>query len=775
MSNARIVWKSSVLMLCLLAGFITQSGKVGHQPGHSAARKVQAGKPAMSFAKLPLSFESNQGQADRRVKFLSRGRGYRLFLTGDGAVLTLQRANQKAKVERTGELIGNSELAPRRSSLATAAKSGLRASINGRRNTGSVLRLRLEGSNPKAVVAGANELPGRVNYLYGNAPRRWHTNLPTYAKVKYQGVYPGVDLVYYGNQGQLEFDFLLSQGASAKPIRLRFGGATLLRLGGDGNLMVTTLDVEITFHRPVVYQEIGGSRHSVKGGFKLVAMNTVGFTLGHYDHSLPLTIDPILVYSTYMAGVSDAVTGVAADAAGNAYVAGRCETGDYPTTPGAYQTFSNPPPIIYDSFVTKINPSGTALIYSTFIGGLGSYLIANAIAVDGEGNAYVAGSAEMGLPVTPGAFQTVNKAVATNGSDGFVTKINPTGAGLVYSTYLGGSSGDVVNAIAVDASGSAYVAGVSASSDFPTTPGAYQSVVATPSWPRTFFAKLNATGTSLVYSSLLQGNGIAPPNNGIATNQANGIAVDTAGNAYVVGVTDDESFPTTSGSFQPEYSPVLPALAFVDAGYVAKFNATGSQLLYSSYLGGTYASAAEAVAVDTAGNAYVTGYTTGNFITTPGAFQTKSFAYNAFVVKINPAGSALVYSSYLGGSCMTFLPSDAGFGIAVDALGDAYVAGQTCSLDFPLTTMAVQPQLNAPYFNAFLSVVNPTGNTLLYSTYLGGSGGGSGYFGDWAMGIATYGSGNAYIAGIADSTDFPTTAGALYSTNSVGGKRGQGF
>jgi hypothetical protein len=594
--------------------------------------------------------------------------------------------------------------------------------------------------------------------------------LSTVKKVRYGEAYPGVDLIYYGNQKQLEFDFLVAPNASAKLIKLRFDGIVALKIDESGSLILSAKNGNLAFHAPVAYQQIAGVRKNVKAAFKINGGSTVGFSIGNYDHSRQLIIDPVLVYSTYLGGsFFDAINALTVDPAGNAYVTGNADSCNFPTTPGAYNTapnagclFATPGDYV---FVTKLNPAGTALIYSTYLGpGTGT-----AIRVDAVGNAYVAGSAYSGFPTTSGAFQTVNNAAANQGINGFVTEINPDGTSLVYSTYLGGSyGGDQVNGIVVDGSGNAYLAGTANSTDFPTTPGAFQTTDNSPGVPISFVSKLNATGTGLDYSTYLHGTGLFAGDS-IPETLANGIAVDALGNAYAVGITTDEGFPVTPGAFQTSYSTssTNPGL-FRSTGYVTKLNATGTQLLYSSYLGGDYLGGAQAIAIDSARNAYVTGWTTGGFVVTPKAFQSQAIGLDAFVAKISPDGASLVYSSYLGGSCEESggLMGDTGFAIAIDTLGDAYVAGQACSQDFPLTTEAVQTVKTALFFDAFLSEINPNGTSLLYSTYLGGSGN-LNTLGDWINGIGLDANGEVYVAGLTHSSDYPTVPGSFQLTNNA--------
>ena len=686
------------------------------------------------YGKLPLSFEANTGQADNSVKFLARGTGYGLYLTSHEAVLALRK--------------------------------------DGKRGA-DVVRMRLAGASGTATPAGEEQLPGTANYFIGNDPAKWHSGVPTYAKVRYRGVYPGVDLVYYGNRRQLEYDFVVAPGIDPELIRLQFAGTKGLRLGADGDLVVTAAGGAMTFHKPLIYQSVDGQRQTVEGSFALLARHTVGFRLGSYDRSKPLVIDPVLAYSTYLGGSGyDAANAVAVDTAGNVYVGGTTGSTDFPVTTGAYKN-TNPEAGTGTSsaFIAKLNPAGTALVYSTYLGGTngssgnGGDSLA-ALAVDGSGNAYAAGSTASGnFPVTQGAFQTRNLAFPA--TDAFIVKLNPTGTALVYSTLLGGSGrsydgiqlGDSAAGLAVDASGNAYIAGQVSSTNFPVTAGAFQTAnhAASPYENyNAFVSKQNPAGTALVYSTNLGGSEF---------DYASAVAVDSSGNAYVTGTAWSANFPVTQGAFQTMNHAAAACLC--GSAFITKLNPAGAALVYSTYLGGGSfdpdvngaSDYATGVAVDGSGNTYVVGPANSrDFPVTGGAFQTADHAAvtqdNAFVTKLNPTGSTLVYSTYLGGS-----NGDEAKGMAVDGFGNAYIVGFTCSADFPVTPGSFQTTAAGNGCPAFVTKLDPAGSALVYSTYLGGSNGG------WASGVALDGSGNAYIAGSTYATDFPVTQGAFQTVN----------
>jgi hypothetical protein len=674
-----------------------------------------------AYGKLPLSFEVNDGQTDPQVKFLSRGSGYSLFLTNNEAVLALTKGDK---------------------SKAPGAKSTVLSQQPERQS--AVLRMKLVDANSAAKITGQDELPGKANYFIGNDLEKWRTNVATYAKVRYEQVYPGIDLVYYGNQRQLEYDFEVAPGADPSRIRFGFTGAKKMRLEKDGGLVVQTAVSTVRWNKPIVYQEVDGQRRAVDGEFVLRRGHKVTFQVAKYDRRKPLVIDPTLVYSTYLGGSgADFGSGIAVDSTGNAYVVGATTSSDFPTTAGVYQSINRSP---YDIFITKVNPAGSALVYSTYLGGSGSEPTHDpgnevAIAVDSAGNAYVTGgTSSSDFPTTAGAFQT---SIA-GPQDAFITKLNTSGSALVYSTYLGGMDNfDVGNAIAVDPAGSAYVTGYTTSASFPTTAGAFQTSGAGNGEYDGFVTKLDPVGSALVYSTYLAG---------IYTDIGDGIAVDSAGNAYVVGYTTSPDFPTTAGAFQTSY-------AGNGDTFVSKLDASGSALVYSTYLGGSGEDAnvggGSRIVVDSTGNAYVTGTTLStDFPTTAGAFQSTSLGLpDSFVAKVSVTGSGLTYCTYLGGSS-----SEYGFGIAVDSAASAYVTGFTYSTDFPITPGAFQTAL-AGGVNGFVAKVDPVGSSLIYASYLGGSG----FAGTTA--IALDPTGNAYVTGYTYSSDFPTTGGAFQTAD----------
>jgi hypothetical protein len=698
------------------------------QPDPENQAKIQE-----SYGKLPLSFEVNQGQADSRVKFLTRTGAYSLSLTEDEAVFALRKRRATT----------NFPVETRLAASANEAKSGQ----SPERATENVLRMKLRNANVAAKVTGMDELAGMSNYFIGNDPAKWRTNVPTYAKVKYEGIYSGIDLIYYGNQRQLEYDFIVAPGADPHKIEFDVRGVRRIRRDEHGDLVFKMGEGEIRWHKPVVYQEKDGTKQHIAARYAITDANRVGFELAKYDASRPLYIDP-LIYSTYLGGSgTDLGKHIAVDSTGNAYITGETCSTDFPTKNPLQAAYGGGVSPCGDAFVTKIDPTGSALIYSTYLGG-SAQDFGEGIAVDSGGNAYVTGYTYSSDFPTANALQAFFSGGIT---DAFVTKINPTGSALVYSTYLGGSGDDLGLGIAVDSAGNAYITGQTCSTDFPTKnplQAAYGGGGVS-ACGDAFVTKIDPTGSALVYSTYLGGS---------TQDFGAGIAVDSMGNVYLAGSTSSTDFPTKN-PLQPIYGG-----GQYDT-FAAKINPIGSALVYSTYLGGGDLDLVAGVAVDAAGNAYFTGQTfSTDFPVTPGALQViiggvsqKCFSLpgNAFVTKINPLGSAFVYSTYLGG-CR----SDVGLAIAVDRSGDAYVSGGTTSTNFPTTPGAFLTTcdgLCAKEFG-FVTELNPLGTGLVYSTYLGNTTPGqcaSCYYAS-ASGIALDRSGIVYVTGTTSSPKFPT-------------------
>lgn len=684
MSMMQAVGLSLLLVVSLLS---TGSARRGHAPFSGGTLRVWK-----NFGNLPLRFEATDVQAGPNARYFSRGPGYNLSLSATEAMLALRRA---------------------------------------------AVRLTLKGGNPAAAAAAREELPGKTNYLLGNDPRRWRTGIASYAKVHYREVYPGIDLVYYGNQQQLEHDFIVAPGADSRTIRWMVDGSEPLALDADGRVRIGVGDT-VVLQPPVVYQKIQGERRIVRSRYVLNGRE-IGFEVGDYDPAEALIIDPVVSYSTLLGGgtfgLGDRGTGIAVDVAGNAYLTGMTESASFPTTAGSLDRVLSGSA---DAFVVKLNPSGTALVYSTFLGGPGDDRGA-AIAVDASGNAYVTGvSYSSDFPTTTGAAQ---RSYGGSG-DAFISGLNAAGTGLLYSTYLGGSGTDSGMGIARASSGSVIVTGTTDSSVFPTTTGSFQAPGRITR--AGFVARVSSTG-GLVYSTAGIGG--------------NAIAVDSSDNAYITGSTSDTSFPTTAGAFDTTYNGG-PSDAFV-----AALNSTGSALLFSTFLGGRPSivggeDEGTAIALDSARNVYVTGYTRSqDFPMSPGAYQDFIGGLrSAFITKLDASGRTLLYSTFLGGR-----DNDSGYAIAVDSAGNAYVTGETVSRNFPTTSDAldticedINNNTSRPcsLSDAFLTVVNPAGTGLVYSTYLGGGGA------DEGRALAFDSSGTLYITGYTAASDFLVTPGA---------------
>jgi uncharacterized repeat protein (TIGR01451 family) len=733
--------------------------------------KARTGR--LDYGRLPLAFEPNQGQSDPDVKFLAHGPGYGIFLTSDGAVLWFRSANPHS----SGEKI-------------------------------SAVRMQFVGARGTLELSGTDRLPGTSNYFIGNDPAKWHRDLPQFARVQDHDLYPGIDLIFHGNQGRLEYDFEIAPGGDPGAIQLGFQNAGKLAVDSRGDLVLSDRAGAIRFEAPRAYQQIGTKGTLINARFVLRDDGKVGFQLGSYDRSRVLIIDPVLSYLTFVGGTGDEACpasarilvgtisspppgcpALAVDSAGNTYVAGSTASADFPTTPNPttdtlplQSTLASPP----DVFVTKINAAGNAIVFSTYLGGHGIDSSAG-LALNSGLDPVVAGSTtSTDFPISPGtAFQST--ALNPSAQHAFVTELDPNGHALVYSTYLSGTGTEAASGVAVDFRNKIYVLGTttskdqpSASSSFPATLGAFQTVNGATS--QFFLSKIDPTlagFSSLAYSTYFGGS--TPTN---ALTLGGGIAVDASANVYITGGTNFEHTGTSSAT-APDF-PILNAYqgclntpptsttptncsntsANTDA-FIAKINptpASGSQLLYSSYLGGTGDDVGYGVAVDSGLQAYVTGSTTSNDFVKPAGtvpFQpANGGGVDAFVAKFgNPCtGSActtttlpLNYFSYLGGA-----NTDVGLGIVTDSSQGAHVTGWTNSGDFPLNkpvNTPIQGSL-AGGIDAFVSRVDTTATSATAmghsGTYLGGAAN------DFGTSIANDAQGNTYAAGETASGSFST-------------------
>jgi hypothetical protein len=666
----------------------------------AAPAKLEQIKEA--YGKLPLSFEANQGQLDEQIKFSLQASGYNLFLTANEMVFSLKQKD-------------------------TA-------------QAGAVVRMSLPGANLTPFLQGLEELPTRSNFFRGNDPTNWRTNVANYSRVQYQEIYPGIDLVFYGNQQQLEYDFVVAPRVNPASIRLDFQGVDKIELNEQGDLILHTQDSMVVQRAPLVYQQIEGVKQNVTGRYLLSSSGTqttrsvVSFQIDNYDQDQPLVIDPVLLYSTYLGGsAAELGYAITVDSQGAAYITGQVNAGSYPTLNPFQPALGGG----VDAFVAKLNPAGTALVYSTYLGG-NNFDVGRSIALDNKGNTYVAGfTASTNFPIQ-NAFQP---AFGGGGLglpvDAFVAKINSTGNALIYSSYLGGSDDDNGFGIAVDGSGSAYVTGSTRSPNFPTQ-NALQPTFG--GGQDAFITKINPTGNSLIYSTYLGGSN----NDG-----GNGIALDSGGNAYLVGYTLSLNFPTMNA--------VQPAFGGGWDTFVLKIDTIGTTLVYSTYLGGTAIEAGRGIAVDSSGAAYISGFTQSTDFPVQNALQPNSSGggSDAFVTKFNPVGG-IVYSTYLGGSGY-----DEGSGIAVDPTGNVYTTGITNSANFPVSN-PVQASYGGNN-DVFITKLNAAGSALIYSTYLGGSA----Y--EIGINITLDSKDSAYLTGYTLSNNFPTTPGTFQPIFGGGG------
>ena len=684
------------------------------------------------FANLPLHFELDMSQTSPGRRFTTRGPGYRMQLDAHSALISLS------------------------SSSASTSEAGSHKS-------GAAVGVHFDGASASATIDGDTMLAGRSHYFTHGDVRHPITDVPHYARVRISDLYPGIDLVYYGNPHQLEFDFVIAPGRDPDVIRLRFDGDADAGIDAQGDLLLQVGDGSLRQRRPRIYQEVGGTHVAVAGAYVVLGERQFGIQVDSYDRSKPLIIDPVLSYSTFLGGKStDTAVAVAVDSAGNAYIAGSTASGNFPLVNAYDSRLGNGD---QDVYVAKLNAAGTGLVYSTLVGGTRGLDAASGVAIDAQGNAYVTGSTNnTDFPVTTTAYQ---KAPATGGG-AFAFKLGPTGNTLVYSTYLLNASN---TRIAVDASGSAYVTG-QASTGFVTAPGAFQSTMRSSTGSAPFALKLNPAGSGVAYSTFVGGSG---------NDAAKAMALDSVGNVYLGGSTASADFPLVN--------PLQSSLGGARDAFVAKLNSTGSALLYSTLLGGVLDDAVNAIAVDPAGHAYIGGETYSSNFPVKDAFQSSKAGYflvnssagSGFVAKLAPAGNALVYSTYLGGElCLGYcqltifgIPitdrpqyrGDAVFGIAVDAQGHALATGVVNSYTFPLVDSRLPRKQEDNQNSLFVSKLSRNGSALLYSSLLYTGYGSAaetaeGIPADIARTIATDAGGNAYVA-VQQPPDFPTTAGAL--------------
>ena len=697
------VWTAcSVLVVALIAALFLVSRNEAARPQlshhtaqHSVPDKAQREQIARDFGQLPLSFEANRGQTAKNVDFVARGGGYTMFLAPTQATLSLKKASAS-----------------------------------------TVLRMNLLGANANARSSGAQMLPGKVNYLLGKDRSKWRTGIETYQQVLYDEVYRGIDLIYYGQQRQLEYDFVVKPGASPQTIQLGFGGAEKVRLDERGDLILHAKGGQVRWQRPIAYQKINGARRLVDARYELGKAQRVSFAVGAYDKTRPLIIDPILLYSTYLGGTgNDQARAIALDSAGSIYLAGETTSLDFPNAQNSSGGAT-------EAFVTKLNASASQVLFSTYVGGTGIDR-ARGIALD-FGSIYLAGE------TASANFPTQNPQQATFGggaSDGFVTRLSADGTVLFFSTYLGGTAADSCLGIALDGTSNSYVTGQTASNDFVTSSGALQTAYAGGA-SDAFVSKFDVNGANL-YSTYLGGAG---------ADVGNAIIINSSGTTDIAGATASTDFPISgSGAFQ-----------FSNAGgndaFYTRLDTTQTGfggLLYSTYFGSSGDDEALAIVTDSNNYSYLTGTTTSTtlpFVSTP-AQGSNGGGTDAFIASFDPANfsSSLRYTTFLGGS-----GNDAGRGIGVDGIGNAYIAGDTTSTDFP--TQNPLQATHAPdggLRDAFASKLDSTGSVLAASTYFGGNG-------DDSANALALSAGDVILSGVTASTNLPVTTGVAQPTKNTG-------
>ena len=725
------------------------------RPGEISDLKTSA-SVVHEYAQLPMAFEPNVGQSNSEAEFLARGEGYALFLAPREAVLVLRKPLNSKKITDS----------------ATETIRSLRA---GSQATG-VVRMHLVGTNSAAAFTALDELPGKSNYLIGKEPANWYVNISNYRKVAERGVYPGIDLVYYGTQRQLEYDFVVEPGADPRAIQLAIEGQKKLRINARGELVASVEGGEVRVKRPVAYQDMDGDKQAVTAKYVLRNDGGVGFQLGEYDPSRSLVIDPILSYSTYLGGSNiDGAYAIAVASDKTAFITGGTYSLDFPVAHPLQPNHGGPDDFFRDAFVSKLSADGSMLLYSTYLGGKFED-VGYGIAVDAFGDAYVTGTTESPDFPVPSTIPSFNPLCGGDGAcgatwnpqgfrvrNGFVTKLNPEGSVPLYSGFLGYYENVISQAISVDANQIAYVTGQVGPNITPTVP-IIPPKVPPPPFPITpnaaqptfgggvtdaFVMKISATGNSIQYSTYLGGSD---------EEIGYGIATDGNANAYVTGITYSSNFPVLN--------PLQPSYGGAGDAFFSKINTDGSgtapgPLLYSTYLGGNNLDQGNGIAVDGTGIAYITG-TVGQGVV-PFSTSTTSRCGNgvaagpcggtadAFVAKMDATKSgalSLMYFTYLGGSL-----ADAGNGIAVDTSGNAYVTGSTVSTDFPITAAVFQPKYGGGNADAFVAEIDPSGSTLAYSSYLGGTNTDIGY--GIAVDSTSNSTGAAYVAGQTCSQDFP--------------------
>jgi hypothetical protein len=712
------VWSGILIMLVVVLAV----GQTSYSEGSNRSTWSDDVQVAENLASVPLSFTANQGQWEDTVKFRAQAGGATMWFSLSGAYYQFTRT-----VSRDASESSSASVPPSTPDPVTLSGIEERDRRPGGFET-MMIKANFVGANADPRMVGIEMIDYKCNYFIGNDRSKWATDVPNYTAVRYENIYDGIDLKYYGNGKQMEYDFIVEPGADFSKIEIEYEGAESVSINSHGELVVATKWGEVVEQRPVIYQIADGSRIPIEGRYRLKAGNSFGFELSAgYNQALPVIIDPVLTYSTYLGGSGgDYGAYIAVDDAGSAYVFGHTESADFPTL-NPYQGANAGG--TQDVFITKLNGAGDGLIFSTYLGGSGEDTPRD-IAIDDSGYVYIAGHVDS----ISTDFPVHNAYIETHQGNhkGFVVKLNPSGNGLVYSTFLGASYYDYAYGIVADADGAAYVTGLTGSWDFPML-NAYTGTM--PGGWDTFVTKFSSSGASLIYSTFLGG-----------TNAESGesIAIDADGAAYITGVTYSTDFPVLN-----PYQGTFQDTADV---FVTKLGSDGDSLIYSTYLGGGHYDRGYSIAVDTSGAAYIAGYTYSTDFPTVNAHQ-GTFGggnYDGFAAKLNSSGDNLVYSTYLGGNS-----TEAVTGIAVDSDGSAYLSGWTASSDFP-TVSPYDGTLDGSS-DGHITKLSSSGS-LLSSTFLGGTAN------DDAKEVALDTSGALYVIGASYSTDFPTTAGA-YQTS----------
>lgn len=685
-----------------------------------------------NFNTLNGFFTANNGQADSdEVRFYIPNQG--IWFLDDKVVFLILDDDQDPEAILDDRDFIDGRLAPARDTSTS--------------RDGVVLHLSFQNANTVTPV-GREILPHQSNFFYGNEPSGWYSEVPNFEVVLYENIYDNIDLKFYFNNNGLKYEFIVHPGGDPSEIRLKYDGADGLAFNEFGDLVVLTEFGEVKDCNLFIYQEQQKVKKTIEGAYRIHNRNEYGFELSHeYDPDEVLIIDPFLIFATFI-GTSTDEWGwdFAIDPDGFSYANIETDSINFPTSAGAYDSTHNGIGFLdNDIVIFKLNQNGSALVYATYIGG-NSDEYAEGIDIDSDRYVYATGYTNSNnFPTTAGAYDTT-----FNGGfyDAFVFKLNQTGSVLSYSTYIGGggltssSGSDYGMGLEVDTNGRVFLTGVTRSSNFPTTAGAYDTTHSGAGNDDAFVLKLNPSGTSLLYSTLIGGT---------STDRGYDIAIDAAGNAYVTGPTYSSDFPTNAGAYDTTHNGQFDA-------FVAKFNAAGSSLTYSTYIGGSLYEYGYGITIDSSGHAYLTGLTrSADFPTTAGVYDTTHNGNSdAYVAKLNPSGSTLIYSTYIGGSS-----EDRGYDIKIDALGNAYMTGHIESSDFPTTPGTYDSVLDG-WCDGCLVKFDSMGTALYYSSYYGG------LSGDWGAEIELDANGDIFIFGIACSTDFPTTPGA-YQTSKPGG------